>query len=237
MVGRRALHTLMTLIVAGSGARTLRRGFIASTPSAPQRRREIIEGVRRLTTLRLHRRSLSLTAPNAIIFRCATTTGDLRNCDRCLRVCIRSLARVGVSLCELGNVRVLLFSAVHVGTGPHFTRVLRPSYRYRASNGADRVLGAQSLAAHLACHRKIQSRFGPARCGRGSANNLGANFNMLFYRWVPRANDGLITYDRSPALSLVLPRTSVLARDGVVASWLHGQPAPKELPAAADYRH
>jgi hypothetical protein len=67
--------------------------------------------------------------------------------------------------------------------------------------------------------------------------NLGANFNMLFYRWVPRANDGLITYDRSPALSLVLPRTSVLARDGVVASWLHGQPAPKELPAAADYRH
>ena len=45
-----------------------------------------------------------------------------------MRVCIRLLARVGVSLCELGNVRVLLFSVVNVGAGSHSTRVLRPSY-------------------------------------------------------------------------------------------------------------
>jgi hypothetical protein len=41
--------------------------------------------------------------------------------------------------------------------------------------------------------------------------------------------NGLISCDRNPVLSLILPRTSVLARDGVIASWLHQQPSPKEL--------
>jgi hypothetical protein len=67
--------------------------------------------------------------------------------------------------------------------------------------------------------------------------NLGTNFNMLFYRWIPTASNGMISYEKSPVLSLILPRTSVLARDGVVASWLHGQPGPKELTAAPELKH
>lgn len=63
----------------------------------------------------------------------------------------------------------------------------------------------------------------------GAVLNLGANFNMLFYRWTPvSAQDGRVQLEPTPAISLILPRTSVLARSGIVATWLQALTAPGE---------
>jgi hypothetical protein len=53
------------------------------------------------------------------------------------------------------------------------------------------------------------------------AMNLGANCQLLLYRWVRMSNNGDPNdYERSAAVNLIVPRTSVLARSGIVASWL-----------------
>jgi hypothetical protein len=41
--------------------------------------------------------------------------------------------------------------------------------------------------------------------------NLGVNFGTMLFRWVPvRSDGGGLTYERSPTLVLVQPRTSLL---------------------------
>jgi hypothetical protein len=58
--------------------------------------------------------------------------------------------------------------------------------------------------------------------------NLGTNFQMLFHRWSPRSDrEGGVGFEKIPALSLILPRTSILARNGLIASLLNMQAAPQ----------
>lgn len=59
--------------------------------------------------------------------------------------------------------------------------------------------------------------------------NLGTNFQMLFHRWSPQSDrEGGVAFEKIPALTLILPRTSILARsDGFIASLLKMQAAPE----------
>jgi hypothetical protein len=61
----------------------------------------------------------------------------------------------------------------------------------------------------------------------GGAVNLGTNFQLLFYRWQRVSNHGdQRDYETVPAVNLILPRTSVLARTGIIASWLQASTPP-----------
>jgi len=60
--------------------------------------------------------------------------------------------------------------------------------------------------------------------------NLGTNFQLLFYRWQRVANYGdQRDYERTAAVNLILPRTSVLARSGIIASWLQASTPPTNI--------
>jgi hypothetical protein len=45
--------------------------------------------------------------------------------------------------------------------------------------------------------------------------NLGPNFSAMFFRWQPvRAENGVITYERAPAMVLIQPRAALLCGKG-----------------------
>jgi hypothetical protein len=48
--------------------------------------------------------------------------------------------------------------------------------------------------------------------------NLGANFATPFFRWTPTvSNSGVVVFERTPALFLVRPRSSLLPRSPLAA--------------------
>jgi hypothetical protein len=67
------------------------------------------------------------------------------------------------------------------------------------------------------------------RTGAGVVN-LGTNFQLLLYRWARVANYGdQRDYERTSAVNLILPRTCVLARSGIIASWLQASTPPTNI--------
>jgi hypothetical protein len=60
--------------------------------------------------------------------------------------------------------------------------------------------------------------------------NLGTNFQLLLYRWARMANNGDSNdFERTAAVNLILPRTCVLARSGIIASWLQASTPPTNI--------
>jgi hypothetical protein len=56
--------------------------------------------------------------------------------------------------------------------------------------------------------------------------NLGCNVAMCYFRWQPVRRNGLMVYERAPALYVVRPRASI-SSSGAFARMLDGQPAPR----------
>jgi hypothetical protein len=61
-----------------------------------------------------------------------------------------------------------------------------------------------------------------------AALNLGANCQLLLFRWqcVSRSAG---EFEKVPAVNLVFSRTSVLARSGIIASWMKTSTPPKNI--------
>jgi len=58
--------------------------------------------------------------------------------------------------------------------------------------------------------------------------NLGANFATPYFRWTPtgRAGNGVVSMQRTPALFLIRPRSSLLPRSPL-AALIDRQPGPE----------
>jgi hypothetical protein len=68
----------------------------------------------------------------------------------------------------------------------------------------------------------------------GGVLNLGTTFAMLFHRWSPTSSS---TFEKSAAVHLILPKTSILVRDGgFIASSLRLQQAPVPQGISSEYR-
>jgi hypothetical protein len=62
------------------------------------------------------------------------------------------------------------------------------------------------------------------------AVNLGTNVQLLFYRWARVSNNGNPNdYEKTAVVNLILPRTSILTRSGIIASWLHLSTPPTNI--------
>jgi hypothetical protein len=73
--------------------------------------------------------------------------------------------------------------------------------------------------------------------GIGGATNLGSNFGTIYFRWVPmRSESGLLVYEKAPALYVVMPKTSILTPNGVLARMIEGpEPAPRRMAMVANH--
>jgi hypothetical protein len=60
------------------------------------------------------------------------------------------------------------------------------------------------------------------------ALNLGANCQLLLFRW-QCVSHSAGEFEKVPAVNLVFPRTSVLARTGIIASWMQASTPPKDI--------
>lgn len=58
--------------------------------------------------------------------------------------------------------------------------------------------------------------------------NLGANFATLFFRWIPVSSaNGIINYERTPAMNIVRPVASRVCKSCVYGWALDAQRAPE----------
>jgi hypothetical protein len=68
-----------------------------------------------------------------------------------------------------------------------------------------------------------------------TALNLGTNCQLLLFRW-QCVSHSAGEFEKVPAVNLVFPRTSVLARSGIIASWMQATP-PKNIAAPRAVTH
>lgn len=70
------------------------------------------------------------------------------------------------------------------------------------------------LLADIACAEPVYAD------GIAGAFNLGTNFLTCYFRWRPMQRDGVVIWEKTPAVVVVRPRASLLSPNGGLARML-----------------